>query len=284
MSREPLRALQQRETNKGAAEKVAHRCSHGGPLTSTADGARKLALIEGLWKHKEEKKDSKFAQAGAHNVGEELAGHRAFVNFTTTVEYWLLKSRQIDEELVNLAFSLCIDALLEGKATEETISKDQLFYATEYYHVGLLLVNWMKVRCELLSIKEGTSTLVKGWFKDARTTCYISDMVEYLSLRAPCSCLDSFTPDDASLDEPICWYMHCGKVDYKDTKIKLCSRCKTVEYCSKECQLADAVRTFKSYYCVVVLRNLTSKFASVMSVDGPQEDVQLFPSSKCLNG
>jgi hypothetical protein len=62
-------------------------------------------------------------------------------------------------------------------------------------------------------------------------------LVLFLSKQIPCSCLDE-SKENAKQAPKTGRCRHCNSEDLK-LELKKCSQCKSVQYCSEECQVAD---------------------------------------------
>jgi len=64
------------------------------------------------------------------------------------------------------------------------------------------------------------------------------EIVHFYRKRIPCSCLDKLYSEIKKIEDRGSRCFHC-KQTVKSKDIKTCSRCKFVQYCSKECQIKD---------------------------------------------
>ncbi len=72
--------------------------------------------------------------------------------------------------------------------------------------------------------------------------CDKHTFVKYLWRRIPCSCLDEAYEEVKSITKMgLCFSQHCahpGRI-VERSKLRCCSRCRSITYCSRECQVAD---------------------------------------------
>ena len=67
-------------------------------------------------------------------------------------------------------------------------------------------------------------------------------LVKYFWRRIRCSCLDEAYEEVKSIPKMgVCFNQHCAhpKRSVERSKLRCCSRCRSVTYCSRECQAAD---------------------------------------------
>jgi len=84
------------------------------------------------------------------------------------------------------------------------------------------------------------------WIVPPKETMKISDIlngckrtaIRFFSKRIPCSCLDDLYAEARETLTKMGACFHCDQIK-EHSALMDCSRCKGVQYCSKECQLAD---------------------------------------------
>ena len=81
------------------------------------------------------------------------------------------------------------------------------------------------------------------WLKVIETTvCDDRTLVKYFWRRIRCSCLDNAYEEAQSIPKTsICFNPQCShlKSTVERSKLRCCSRCRSIAYCSRECQVAD---------------------------------------------
>ena len=118
------------------------------------------------------------------------------------------------------------DALLEGNYDDARVKATFARYIEQYIAVMLkqtqALPNWQKIE---YTYEADLHTLVK-----------------FFRHRIPCSCLDEKYEEVKHITKMgHCWNPQCSIPDrtVERSKAKYCSRCRSVTYCSRECQVAD---------------------------------------------
>ncbi len=72
--------------------------------------------------------------------------------------------------------------------------------------------------------------------------CDKHTLVKYFWRRIRCSCLDEAYEEVKSITKMgLCFNQHCAHPDriVERSKLRCCSRCRSITYCSRECQVAD---------------------------------------------
>ena len=97
---------------------------------------------------------------------------------------------------------------------------------------------------EWLKVKVHKSQACINWLKlnESAGWCDKHTLVKYFWRRIRCSCLDEAYEEVKSIPKMgICFNQQCAypKRTVERSKIRCCSRCRSVNYCSRECQIAD---------------------------------------------
>ena len=96
---------------------------------------------------------------------------------------------------------------------------------------------------EWLKVEVHKSQACIDWPKVTESArCDKHTLVKYFWRRIRCSCLDEKYEEVKSITKMgVCFNQHCAhpKRSVERSKLRCCSRCRSVTYCSRECQAAD---------------------------------------------
>jgi hypothetical protein len=139
-------------------------------------------------------------------------------------------ARLIDADMVRCCFACATDEVLKGNMS----------LSRRFFLLGSYLATWLKLGKDvflgLLAESPKIQTMIdfSASIQKMRTD---RGLVLFLAEQIPCSCLDEDKKNAKQAPRTgRCWF--CNSEDIK-LEMKKCSQCKSAEYCSKECQLAD---------------------------------------------
>jgi hypothetical protein len=180
--------------------------------------------------------------------GAELGDHkREFgVNIMKIFEqFWCepKHARLIDAKLVRFCFAYATETILKGDM-EETVRKRDIELSRRLTILGIYLATWFKLGKDTflgalrgLPLESSNQQMMLDFEASIGKLGTDRGMVLFLSKQIPCSCLDE-SEKNAKQAAKTRRCTYCSSEGLK-MELKKCSQCKSVQYCSKECQVAD---------------------------------------------
>jgi hypothetical protein len=189
-------------------------------------------------------KNYKELQAKYQLAGKVLGDHQREgiqANFLFAEKFWSKQkhARLIDAELVRFCF---------GGAASEVLGVlhargGRMQLARCLAQLGIYLITWFKLgKDTFLGARRGMPVESQNMQTMLDYQASIGKietergLVLFVSKQIPCSCLDE-SKENAKQAPKTGRCRHCNSEDLK-LELKKCSQCKSVQYCSKECQVA----------------------------------------------
>lgn len=195
---------------------MAPSCTHGFPINARTN--EKVRLMN------ESNRLVRDKFRGLEVRGNDVLQHH--------VGFWCHPSHSshVDDDLCKLCFGSATICLLANGPNAESIAR-------HYAKMGIFLKEMtekgMDTFFDELSQKGFGPEIIEASYKINTR----AGLVKYVAGMIPCSCLNELRKEARTIPKMTwCWF--CGKEDTKE-KLFRCTRCKLVEYCSKECQVAD---------------------------------------------
>jgi hypothetical protein len=208
-------------------------CSHGqGDTPERADAVYQYAVRA--------QKEYQEIRAKYQFEGQDSGDHRrecVTTDFNTLEEFWTTSehARLVDVETIRYCYAFATDEVLRG-ATRS---------AYRYAFLGNYLATYLKLGDQFLETLRGVpvkltaldAKTMHDWRATTEKIATDRELILFLSKQIPCSCLMEDKKNAKQAPKTgRCRY--CCSVDLKG-ELRKCSQCKSVQYCSRECQVAD---------------------------------------------
>jgi hypothetical protein len=213
-------------------EEVPSNCLHGSTILEQQE---RVAAVHGYL----ERHDKQFLEFKAKYQGQEFNEHQREISgakMKDLGQFWSepKHARLIDANMVRFCFAYATETALNGS----------MEISRRIAYLGIYLATWFKLGKDtfpnaLVGIPVAISDPQS--LSDFQASLGKIDtergLVLFLSKQIPCTCLD----EDKKNAKQAPKTGRCGYCCREDLKAKLrkCSQCKTLPYCSKECQVAD---------------------------------------------
>jgi hypothetical protein len=220
---------------KPPAETVVSKCphEHGDKTLQQQRVAAVKECLDRVEKRNQELK-TKYESSGTEFGDHRREGIQA--NFEILEQFWSepKHTRLIDARHIRFCFAYATEAALRG---ETDISRRIAL-------LGIYLAAWLKLgKDTFLDALRGTPVASSNQQTIVDFTASMGklgtdrELVLFLSKQIPCSCLDE-NKKNAKQAPKAGRCSYCTSQDLK-LELKKCSQCKSVQYCSKGCQVAD---------------------------------------------
>jgi hypothetical protein len=209
-------------------------CAHGSPKDKDREAAVH-GFLESQYKLSVEfytKNRSSMTEFGDHTEEKSNASFAALEHFWSNPKHASL----IDAKLVRFCFAYATETVLQG---------DMDMNAHRLAFLGIYLATWFKLgKDTFLGVLQGSMPMESSnqqtmydFNESIGKIATERGLVLFLSKQIPCSCLDEDKKNAKEAPKAgRCTY--CNSEGPK-SELKKCSRCKSSDYCSKKCQVAD---------------------------------------------
>jgi hypothetical protein len=206
-------------------------CGHGSPVEEDREAA-----VRGYMERRD-KMNLEF-QTKCQQNGTELGDHKEELSnaaFETLEQFWSEPnhSRLIDAKMVRFCFAYATELALRGFMD---VSRRLAF-------LGIYLAAWKLGKDTFLDelwgmhLETSNQQFMVDFNESIVKIGTDRGLVLFLSKQIPCSCLDEEKKNAKEAPKSgRCTY--CNSEGLK-SELKKCSRCKSLHYCSKKCQVAD---------------------------------------------
>ena len=197
-------------------------CSHGALRSDTARGLVRLSALNEL------------TQALKITLTAGIPLHQTMLSFLEEPSIALL----IDNDLVSITISLAVQKVKENDTAFAQLLAEVARTLETCLQVGVEDFRRVLKAAQTPNPITPAPQWFRKWNVEKLDVCSLRQVILYLEKRTPCNCLDEEISQ--AKQGPVTRFCHCcNKLETPHNEFPLCSRCRTVKYCSKECQKGD---------------------------------------------